>query len=105
MIKPYSDYYRPTGTPQSVIDEWIAEHGISPITKMKKPKRKKTKEQTVRAVKKLLKKQGVISMDDYIALNPANIGLHEVINILRKNTNWTFGKTLQSSFKVTGERK
>lgn len=105
MIKPYSDYYRPTGTPQSVIDEWVAEHGISEVTTIKKPKRKKTKEQTVREVKKLLKKQGVIRMDDYIALNPANIGLHEVINILRKNTNWTFGKTLQAGFKVTGERK
>ncbi len=105
MIKQYSDYHRPAGTPQSVIDEWIAEHGISPITKIKKPKRKKTKEQTVRAVKKLLKKQGMISMDDYIALNPANMSLREVINILRKNTNWTFGKTMQAGFKVMGERK
>lgn len=105
MIKQYSDYYRPKGTPQSAIDEWIAEHGISPITKIKKPKRKKTKEQTVRAVKKLLKKQGVINIDDYIALNPANMSLREVIDILRQNTNWTFGKTLQAGFKIMGEKK
>lgn len=105
MIKFYSDYYRPTGTPRSVIDEWIAENGISEISKTKKPKRKKTKEQTVRAVKKLLKKQGMISMDDYIALNPANISLREVINILGKETKWTFSKTLQAGFKITGEKK
>lgn len=105
MIKQYSDYHRPTGTPKRVIDEWIAEHGISEVTKIKKPTRRKTKEQTVRAVKKLLKKQGMISMDDYIALNPANMTLREVINILRKNTNWTFGKTMQAGFKVMGERK
>lgn len=98
MIKQYSDYYRPTGTPQSVIDEWIAGHGISPITKMKKPKRKKTIDETVRAVKKLLKKQGVISMDDYIALNPANIGLHEVINILRKKYQLDFWQNITIRF-------
>ncbi|UZA34554.1 Rha family transcriptional regulator [Moraxella bovis] len=57
------------------------------------------------AVKKLLKKQGVISIDDYIALNPANMSFREVIDILRKNTNWTFGKTLKAGFKIMGEKK
>ncbi|UZA41963.1 Rha family transcriptional regulator [Moraxella bovis] len=59
----------------------------------------------LRAVKKLLKKQGVISIDDYIALNPANMSLREVIDILRQNTNWTFGKTLKAGFKIMGEKK
>ncbi|UYZ69992.1 hypothetical protein LP089_07515 [Moraxella bovis] len=59
----------------------------------------------LRAVKKLLKKQGVISIDDYIALNPANMSLREVIDILRQNTNWTFGKTLQAGFRIMGEKK
>ncbi|UZA25332.1 Rha family transcriptional regulator [Moraxella bovis] len=57
------------------------------------------------AVKKLLKKQGVISIDDYIALNPANMSLREVIDILRQNTNWTFGRTLQAGFRIMGEKK
>lgn len=91
---------RPKGTPKHVIDEWIAEHGITII-----PERRGLMPYLVRAVSAELSARGQITFAQYRLLSPQHIKLERVLEIIAEETGYKYSKLAKGrGYKVRGRK-